>query len=159
MRKLLCTSAALLVVAAGTASAQSATQDVGFEVQAINEISVSGTPSLTISGVQSAGDAPTSATASATYAITTNETNRKITVAIDSDMPSEVTLTAALTAPTGATSAGAVTLGTIAVDAVTGISTLNETGLGITYTLSATAKAGVVPAGTRTVTYTIVAGS
>ncbi|MDB4911752.1 MAG: hypothetical protein JWO39_2575 [Gemmatimonadetes bacterium] len=41
---------------------------------------------------------------------------------------------------------------------VTGISTESQSGMAINYTLNATAAAGVVSAGTRTVTYTITAG-
>jgi len=142
---------------ASQAEAQSATQNVSYEVQAVNTISVSGSPSLTISAAV-AGSAPTSATASGTYAITTNESNQKITAAIDAAMPSGVTLAVLLGAPAGA-SASSVNLSTTAQNAVTGISTLNASGLSVGYTLSATAAAGVVAQGTRTVTYTIVAGA
>lgn len=158
MRNILIASAALLIATAGTAAAQQATQSVGYEVTAINEISVAGAPSLVISSA-TAGSAPTSATASGTYAITTNETNRKITAAIDAEMPTGTTLTVTLDAPTGGASAGAVALTTVAADVVTGISTVEESGLSITYDLSATVDAGVVAAGSRTVTYTIVAGA
>jgi hypothetical protein len=148
---------ALLALSAARASAQ-ATQDVSLEVQAIDQLSFTGSPSLVIS-TATAGSAPTSATANATYAITTNETNQKITAQIDSDTPAGVTLSASLAAPSGGTSAGAVQLSTTAQDVVTGISTVNASGLNVTYTLSATAAAGVVPSTTRTVTYTIVAGA
>ncbi|HET7463951.1 MAG TPA: hypothetical protein VFJ82_22030 [Longimicrobium sp.] len=149
---------ALVALSAGKAAAQTATQDVSFEVQAINQITFSGSPSLVIS-TATAGSAPTTATANATYAITTNETDRKITAGLDSDMPGGTALSVSLAAPSGGTSAGAVQLGTTAQDVVTGVSTVNASGLGVTYTLTATAAAGVVPAGTRTVTYTIVAGA
>lgn len=149
---------ALVALSAGKAAAQQATQDVSFEVQAINQLAFTGSPSLVIS-TATAGSAPTSVTANATYAITTNETNRKITAGINSNMPSGTTLSVSLAAPSGGSSAGAVSLSTTAVDVVTGVSTANASGLSVTYTLQATAAAGVVPAGTRTVTYTIVAGA
>lgn len=149
---------AFVAVSAGSAAAQQATQDVSFEVQAINQLAFTGSPSLVIS-TATAGGAPTSATANATYAVTTNEADRKITAEIDSDMPAGVALSVSLAAPSGAASAGAVQLGTAAQDVVTGISTANASGLNVTYSLSATAAAGVVAAGTRTVTYTIVAGA
>lgn len=148
---------ALVAAAAADASAQSATQDVSFEVQAINELAFTGSPSLVISAA-TAGGAPASATANATYAITTNQTDRKITAGLNSAMPAGVTLSVSLAAPAGASSAGTVSLGTTAQDVVTGIGTVSGSGLNVTYTLSATAAAGVVPAGTRTVTYTITAG-
>ncbi|MBV9110969.1 MAG: hypothetical protein JO306_16290 [Gemmatimonadetes bacterium] len=149
---------ALVALTAAKSHAQSNTQDVSLEVQAINQISFTGSPSLVIS-TATAGSAPTSATANATYAITTNESNKKVTAQIDTDVPTGVTLSASLAAPSGATSAGAVSLSTVAQDVVTSISNVNASGLNVTYTLSATAAAGVVPSTTRTVTYTIVAGS
>jgi hypothetical protein len=159
MKVLKYTAAALLVPAfAGTAAAQTATQSVSYEVQAINQVSVAGSPSLVIS-TATAGSAPTSASASGSYAITTNETGKKITAQIDSDMPAGVTLTVSLAAPGGGTSAGAVVLSTTPVDAVTSISTVSQSGLSVGYGLSATVAAGVVPAGSRTVTYTITDGA
>lgn len=138
-----------------------ATSTVTYEVTAINEISVSGAPSLTVNAAV-AGSAPTAVTDTASsWAVTTNDNSvngMKITAAIDTAMPTGVTLTANLTAPTGATSAGALTLGVTAVNAVTGIKLLNESALGITYQLSATSAAGVVVSATKTITYTIVAG-
>ena len=149
---------AAAALAARDASAQTATQTVSYEVSAVNEISVSGSPSLVISAA-TAGSGLTSASASGTYAITTNETDRKITAEIDSDMPSGVTLSVSLAAPSGATSTGVVTLSSTAVDVVTGVSTVNQSGLSISYGLSANVSAGVVSAGNRTVTYTITAGA
>ena len=152
-------AAAFAMTATNTLAGSTATQTVTFEVQAINEISVSGNPGAMTINTATAGSAPTSVSdSSTTYAITTNESNRKITAAIDLAMPSGVTLTANLTAPTGATSAGAVTLGTVAADVVTGITTLNESAKTITYNLSATAAAGTVASTSRTVTYTVTAG-
>ena len=136
------------------------TQTVSFSVDPVNQMSVSGNPgALTISAAV-AGSALTSVTdATTTWAITTNQTGTKVTAAIDAAMPSGATLKVNLAAPTLATSAGAVTLGTVAADVVTGITKLNETGKTITYTLSATSAAGVVASSSRTVTYTVVAGS
>ncbi|MCO6441400.1 MAG: hypothetical protein J5I81_10005 [Nitrococcus mobilis] len=142
-----------------TWAASSATQTATFEVTAINEISVSGNPGTLTINSATAGSAPDAASdSSTTYAVTTNETNKKITTAIDTAMPSGVTLTVDMTAPTGATSAGAVTLDTVEVDAVTGISSIDEQALGITYQLSATADAGVVAQTSRTVTFTVTDG-
>lgn len=146
------------VFAASDAAAQTATQTVSYEVTAVDEISVAGSPSLVINSA-TAGSGLTSATASGTYAVTTNGTLRKITASIDANMPAGVTLSVALGAPTNATSAGSVTLSTVAQDVVTGISTLNESGLSISYGLSADVTAGVVPAGNRAVTYTVTAGA
>lgn len=140
------------------ASAQTATQTVSYEVAAIDQISVSGAPSLVVS-TATAGSGLTSATASGTYSVTTNGDGRKITASIDTDMPTGVTLTVALDAPAGASSAGVVTLSSTDQDVVTDISTVNASGLGITYGLSATVAAGVVASGNKTVTYTITEGA
>jgi DNA-binding response OmpR family regulator len=153
-------SAALMVVGiAAVSAAQTATQTVTFQVDAINQISVAGSPSLNIiAGV--AGGAPTSVTSTGnTWAVTTNQSNAKITASIASAMPSGLTLSVNLGAPAGASSAGSKTLGTSAVDVVTGITKLNATGLSMTYQLDATAAAGVVSSSTRVVTYTVTGGA
>jgi hypothetical protein len=154
--------AALMAAVAGLsgkAQAQSnvSSHVVSFEVQAINSITVTGSPSLTITAAN-AGSAPTSVTASASYSITTNEVDQRVTASIDEDMPSGVTLSVLLGAPSGA-SATEQDLSSVAKDVLTGISTLNEVGLSMGYTLKATAAAGVVAADSRTVTYTILAGN
>lgn len=125
-----------------------------FEVTAINEIGLSGNaPSLTVS-TATAGAAPDAATASQTYAVTTNQT-AKISASIDTNMPSGLVLTASMAAPTGATTANAQALSTVSQDLVTAIVGLNESGLVLSYSLTATAAARVVASSTRTVTYTI----
>jgi hypothetical protein len=144
-------------LASGAAHAQTATQAVGFQVQAINVLSAAGTPSLVITTAVP-GSQPTQATASGSYSITTNDSSRKITVEIDANMPTGVTLGATLAAPGTGSSAGAVTLSTTPADAVTGIYRVIGSSLAISYTLDATVSAGIVPAGSRTVTLTIVAG-
>lgn len=148
-----------LALTAGSGEAAAQEQVVSFEVEAITKMTVSGTPSLVISdGV--AGADPTDATASGTWAITTNEHGRKVTASIDQNMPEGVKLLVSLIAPTGAISAGSpVELTTAATDVVTGIVPVSESGMAINYTLKATAEAGVVAASQRTVTYTVVAGA
>ena len=149
---------ALLAGATSAASAQTATQVVTFQVTAINQIAFSGSPSLVVN-TATAGSAPTSASdASATWAVTTNQSNAKITASINSAMPAGLTLNVALGAPAGTTSIGN-SLGTTAVDLVTGITKLAQSGLTVTYSLDATPAAGVVASTTRTVTYTITGGT
>ena len=144
--------------AALSAGAQTATQTVRFQVVPMSRIAVSGTAGPLIVTAAAPGAQPTSATMGGTsYGITTNETNQKITAAIDSPMPTGMTLAVAMGAPAGAASAGLMTLGTSSADVVTGISTVSASALPITYTLSASSTAPVAP-GTRTVTFTIAAG-
>ena len=149
---------ALSVLAVRAASAQTATQTVTFQVNAVNQIAVTGAPTLLINTAV-AGSAPTSATSVGnTWAVTTNQTGAKITASIPAAMPVGLTLSANLAAPAGGTSAGLLPLGTVAVDLVTGITKVFAAGLGLSYQLDATAAAGVVPSSTRLVTYTITGG-
>ena len=141
-------------------AASSVNQTVTYQVSAINEISVSGNPSALIVNSATAGSEPDAASDNSTsYAITTNESSKKITGAINTAMPSNTSLKVTLVAPTGGTSAGQVTLSTTAADLVTGISTLAESGNTITYEFSATASAGVISSANKTVTLTVADGS
>ena len=150
---------ALAALVSGAAEAQSTTQMASFAISAINEIAFSGSPSLTISAAI-AGAAPSSVTnATATWAVTTNQSGAKITASIPSGMPPGLTLSASLAPPLGATSAGARPLGTVAADMVTGMTKVAQGAMVVTYTLDATAAAGVVPSTTRVVTYTITGGT
>ena len=149
---------ALCVTFSANTSAQTS-QTATFQVDPINEISVSGNPGALAINTAVAGSAPTAASnASTTWAVTTNQTGAKVTAAINLAMPAGVTLSLNLQNPAGATST-TVSLRTLAVDAVTGITKLNESGRTVTYTLAATAIAGVVASTSHTVTLTMVAGA
>jgi hypothetical protein len=135
-----------------------ATQSVSYEVTAINEIEVSGDPGALVVNTAVAGSEPTADTDNTTtWDITTNggTDGKKLTVVIDTDMPANTTLEINLTAPTDATSSGDVTLSTTVMNAVTLIDSVAESGLSITYTLSATIAAGVVSQASKTVTLTL----
>lgn len=149
---------AVLVLAASgiTMAGVSSNQTVGYEVQAINELSVSGSPGILTVSTATAGSQPDSVSnALTTYAITTNGTNKKITGAINTAMPDNVTLKITLAAPASASSINEVPLGTTPADLVTGISQLAENAKSITYKLSALTAAGVVASAVKTVTLTI----
>jgi hypothetical protein len=151
-------AAGILTFIASTAMAQTATQTVTFQVDAINQISVAGAVSLDINSAI-AGSAPTSVASSiSSWAVTTNQTGAKITGSLAVAMPAGLTLSANLAPAPGATSAGLKALTTTAVDLVTTITKLNASGLGLTYQLDATAAAGVVTSSSRVVTYTITGG-
>ena len=147
-----------ILAAANVAQAQTATQTVTFQVDAINQIAFTGTPSLVVSSA-TAGGAPAAATANGSWAVTTNQSNAKVTASLNSAMPAGVTLTVNLTAPSGASSAGAVALGTSAVDVVTAITKVAQGSLNVAYTLTATVAAGIVSSQSRIVTYTITGGT
>jgi hypothetical protein len=157
MKRIL-TATWILASAATIAGAQTATQTVTFQVDAINQIAFSGSPSLVIS-TATAGSNPTSATAAGTWAVTTNQTGSKITASIGSNMPSGLSLSVDVTAPSVGSSTGAQTLSTTAVDVVTGITKHAQSGMSVSYSLSATPAAGVVSSTSRTVTYTITGGT
>jgi hypothetical protein len=159
MTSRLLTAAALSVFAFSGAQAQGNTdnQTVTFTVEAINEIAITGTVTLTINSATAGADPDAAQSTAATYAITTNETARKITAALDQAMPTGLTLNITLAAPTGATSVGAVSLSATEQDVVTGISNVAESALAITYDLEATAAAAVQAGTERIVTLTITA--
>ena len=158
MTKRILSTIALLICAASAASAQTATQTVTFQVDAINQIAFAGSPSLVIN-TATAGSNPTNVTAAATWAVTTNQTGAKITASIGSNMPAGLTLSVNLAAPAGASTAGSQSLSTTSVDLVTSITKLAQGALAVNYSLAATAAAGVVSSTTRTVTYTITGGT
>jgi hypothetical protein len=138
--------------------AQTAYQTVTFSVVPMSRVAVSGVVAPLIVTSAAAGQAPTSATVGgATYAITTNESNQKISASLDQTLPAGVSLAVALGAPAGAASMGSTALSTAAADVVTGISALTASALPITYTLSATSAAPVA-ASSRKITFTITAG-
>ena len=121
------------------------------------QISVSGSPAAMKVTVAVAGSAPTAVSnALTTYSLASNPPSGHyaVTASINSPMPAGVTLTIKLAASRG-TSAGVVTLSTVAQNVVTGV-TQRMFGQVITYNLSATAAAGVVPLQTRIVTLTQV---
>lgn len=154
MKKLTSILALAFIATAVWAQPNVATQNVNITVNEIAVISVQGgLINLTID-TATAGDDPTPATADVTYNVSTNGSDKKITAALDSDMPAGLTLTANMSAPATASSAGALSLSSTAVDLVTGISTLKANGLDLTYEASATLDA-VPDSHSRTVTYTI----
>jgi hypothetical protein len=139
--------------------AQSTTQTVSFSISAINQIAFVGAPSLTVTAA-APGAGPSSVTdATATWAVTTNQSGAKITASIPAVMPAGLTLSSSLAPPAGAASAGFQALTTVAVDLVTGITKVAQGLMVVTYRLDATPAAGVVSSGTRIVTYTITGGT
>jgi hypothetical protein len=142
---------------ASAASAQTATQSVTVQVEAINEISVSlNSPTLIVNAALVGVDPTPVSDNSSTWAITTNMTGTKVTAEIDQNLAAGFTLDVDMAAPAAATS-NTVSLSTVAGDAVEGITKLIASDLGLVYTLSATAAAGVLNE-TLLVTFTIVGG-
>ena len=138
-----------------TAMAQSnkATQQVTINMAEIAVISVQGTINMTIAAA-TAGQAPDAATASATYAVTANGDDKKISAKLDKDMSKGLTLYATMSAPKDAQSKGKKSLSEKSVDLVHKIDDVNENGLGLNYEAVATVEAEPDNY-VRTVTYTI----
>jgi hypothetical protein len=152
-RKLLTILAAALAGATATA-ADNATQDVDITVQAVNEISVGSTVTLTINSATAGGN-PAGA-ASSTWNITTNSvTSKKITAQLTAALSSGLSLSVDMQAPGTGTSAGVTALSTSPSDVVTSVEAVAASGLTINY--SATATVAVAPnTYSADVTYTIV---
>ena len=122
------------------------------------KLMVSGSPAtMTISTIASPGQQPTAVVdASTDYRVTVNAQAMKITASLSAPMPVGVTLTAQFAAPPGATSSGPVALDATSRDLVINISNVTNSRNIITYTLSATVAAGVIPLQSRTVLLTLV---
>lgn len=126
------------------------------EAQTVN---VSGNPGLLRISTAIAGSQPIAVSnSSTTYTVTTGNPNRlyKITARLSAPMPVGVTLTASLAAPPGATALGPIILDAIDRDVVLDIPRRTTATQAITYALSATVAAGVIPNSSRTVTLTLV---
>ena len=153
-----CAAAALMAaVVASPAAAQTSSQLVRVEIRPINRIAVAGTTTFTIPAKKPGAERVVSATAS--YAITTNEDNRRITVALDEALPEGVTLKMRMDAPTGAQAAEEIILSTTPQTAVTGISRLNARDLNIGFSLITGSSATVPAATTRTVRVTLASAA
>lgn len=148
--------AAMLCVAA-RGEAQTASQQVRIDVRPINQLAVIGATTFTVPA-RAAGGA-TVVSLAAKYAVTTNEENRRIVVAIDEALPDGVTLRMRMDAPQGAVAADEVILSTAPQTAVTGISRLNARELGIGFSLTTGAGVVVPAATTRTVKVTLVSAA
>jgi hypothetical protein len=121
------------------------------------QLSVSGSPAQMTVSAAVAGSSPIGVSnSSTTYSVSSSPPSGHyaITASINSAMPAGVTLTVTLAASKGV-SAGPVALGTTSQNVVTGI-TKSMGGQSITYNLTATPAAGVVPLQTRRVTFTLI---
>jgi len=160
MRKQLTLAIATTVLLAGfgsgVASAQTDSSTVTYTVSPVTLIEIASDVSLTIDSVNSVGGGLANDTDSTTYAITNNAGAKKLVGKLNAAMPDNTTLSLQASAPAGAASAGAVTLSNSNQDLVTGIGAVNQSGISIVFTLSATVNAQLVNAGTKTLTLTLV---
>jgi hypothetical protein len=146
----------LVGLGSGVASAQADSNTVTYTISPVTLIDIAADVNLTIDSVNSIGGGLANDTDSTTYAITNNAGAKKLVGKLNTAMPANTTLSLQVAAPTGAASAGAVTLTNSNQDLVTGIGAVNESGVSIVFTLSATVNAQLVNAGTKTLTLTLV---
>lgn len=135
-----------------------AEQQVTFEVKAINQISVSGSPDPLIIDHAVAGAEPTPVMSTPTfYSLTTNELDRVIYASMDQTLTTGFRLFVNLQHPQGGQTPF-VQLGAGMTPVVIGIQPVAATGLGIQYRFEADATAGTLSSRTATVTFTILTG-
>lgn len=164
MRKIIRTTLAVLALAmtfAASSSAQtSESGTVSYEVQALNAMNLDNegtTVSLAISSIV-AGQSSSSKvdSTSHTFDVSTNQTGTKVSAVIAGATPSNMPAGTTLSIKIG--SGSAATISTTAADLLT----LTKEALDnakVYYTLTANVSAGVVAAGTKTITYTLTAGT
>ena len=148
---------AALVPASLLAQGSTATQSLTLEVKPVTKLSVSGNPGSLIISDALAGDTEMSVQDHSTsYNLTTNLDNMKISASIDNPMPFGTKLMLSLGSASGS-SAGLVdiSIATLPVNVVTGISRGTESGQSIAYVFTADAQVGEVPSQSRTITLTL----
>jgi hypothetical protein len=141
--------AACSVIGSSAAAQTTVVTQISYVFPSISRVSLDAKQSLVLNRAGRAAIA-------GTYGITTNESNRKIVVQLDADMPSGMTLSASLGAPDGGTSAGTVPLKAEPMEVVTGIASTARADLPITYAV--TSASGSSASAKRTVVFTIIAG-
>jgi cytoskeletal protein RodZ len=148
---------------ASVATAQSANHTVNVAISAINDISIAGDVTLSIT-TATAGSDPAPVSQGTTYAVTTNDAGGTTKISASTSVApnslgdgpgNDLDLSVTASAPTGGTSAGAKSLGTTAVDVVTAMAPVSESGVALSYTLTATAETGQLSSAAIVVTYTI----
>jgi hypothetical protein len=114
-------------------------------------------PALLRISVAVPGFDPAPVSAATTYTIKAGKVTKPqgVSAQLNAAMPVGVTLTVELSAPTGATSNGPVALDATIRELVGNITNITVETQTITYTLTATAAAGVIPFSSRTVTFTV----
>ncbi|SRR6056297_2565425 len=131
-----------------------ATQNINITVSNINELSLSNNEvNLLVNAPSSGSSLDKVSDSTTTISYSTNETNQKITAKLDKAMADGLTLLVEV-ASTSGNSMGQVMLEDLAVDVVTGLSNVSESGETVTYTLVPDMFA-VPSTETYTITYTI----
>lgn len=150
----------MLFIAGPVMADDNDSQTLNYTVEAINEIAITDEAVALTINAAAAGSAPTQATGSSTYAITTNcgTDAKKITAELSGEVVTGLTFGIDVDAPTGGVDVAPapIVAGAAAMDVVTGIDSVNESSIAINYTLDATVLAVVAASAPKTVTLTIV---
>lgn len=118
----------------------------------------SASPFLTVQTVLAGSEPEAILDSGSVYSVTTSTPGQKITATLDAALPPGVSLAVRLDAPGGATSLGMVTLTTQSRDVVVNLPAGSSSNLRITYRFTGTLAAGIVPSGSRSVTFALTAG-
>lgn len=113
---------------------------------------------LTVQTVLAGNEPAPIVDSASTYSVTSSTSSQKITASLDGALPPGVSLAVKLEAPSGATSFGMVTMTTQQQDVVANLPVGSSSNLRITYRFTGTLAAGVVPTGSRSVTFTLKPG-
>lgn len=132
-----------------------ASSTVALPAAAQSVITLSGNPQALVISTAMAGFGPDPVTDEGTTYSVTVEATSSIVAEVDAPLPAGVSLRVRLEPPAVALGAGDVELITSPRVLVSSIPPGTYTGLGIRYELTATVQAGVVPIGSRSVTFTI----
>ncbi|MFH1453552.1 MAG: hypothetical protein ABIH00_06200 [Armatimonadota bacterium] len=158
MKKLIIVLISIAFLATAAFAGTTDTQTVYYEIDAINELAFDAADiTLTIdSCIFGAGTQPLLTAETVHYDITTNETaGKKITAALNANMPADTSISVTALAPTGGIGPPFITLSTTASNVVISIETVAESSINCNITLKATVAAGLPPDGSRIITFTL----
>jgi hypothetical protein len=141
-------------------AADNCNQTVNVEVSAINEVSVSGNiAAMEVSTATAGSDPDPVDDTTTTLSFTTNDitVTKHLNAQLGADMPAGVVLNLEIADPGAAWApvVGGIALADAAADIATGTAGIAAEDIPLTYTLSATAVAGVKAAADKTVTFTL----
>lgn len=129
---------------------------IGVRAEAQATLTLSADPQMMIMSEAVAGSGPQAVLDVTTrYSLELGQTS-SVAARLDGPLPNGVTLRVRLVPPAGAADMGVVTLTTLSQTVIAAIPPGVYTGYGITYELSATVAAGVVPLNVRQVVFEIV---
>jgi hypothetical protein len=119
-------------------------------------VGIGGSVTLVVSAAGAPGSGLASASDSTIYTVANDAGVKALVGRLDADLPAHLTMTVELSPPVGAASAGVVTLTSSDQPLVTNIGVVDEAGLTMAFTLSATVEAGPTGPAARSFFLTLV---